>query len=400
MLIPGLEHFMMTSKPTIRPKNPYFSSGPCPKRPGWSTKALDDALLGRSHRSTPGKAKLLEVIEQSKSILQMPEDWRLAIVPASDTGAVEMALWSLLGKRGVDSLVWESFGKSWATDLKSQLKLEDLRILEAPYGEIPDLSLVDWNRDVVFCWNGTTSGVRVPHADWVPADREGLSICDATSAAFAMELPWSKLDVVTWSWQKAMGGEAAHGMLALSPRAVERLETYEPPWPLPKIFRMTKAGKLNEGLFKGETLNTPSMLCVEDALDGLRWFKKIGGGQACVTRSQASLKAVEDWVAVSQWADFMAVSKHTRSSTAICLKYVDPDLKNLSEDELRAFSKSLSSRLEVEGIAYDTNNHRDAPPSLRLWGGATVEDSDMAALLPWLDWSYQITKAEIFKKAV
>jgi len=400
MLIPGLEHFMMTNKPAIRPKNPYFSSGPCPKRPGWSTKALDDALLGRSHRSTPGKAKLLEVIEQSKSILQMPEDWRLAIVPASDTGAVEMALWSLLGKRGVDSLVWESFGKSWATDLKSQLKLEDLRILEAPYGEIPDLSLVDWNRDVVFCWNGTTSGVRVPHADWIPADREGLSICDATSAAFAMELPWSKLDVVTWSWQKAMGGEAAHGMLALSPRAVERLETYDPPWPLPKIFRMTKAGKLNEGLFKGETLNTPSMLCVEDALDGLRWFKKIGGGQACVTRSQASLKAVEDWVAVSQWADFMAVSKHTRSSTAICLKYVDPDLKNLSEDELRAFSKSLSSRLEVEGIAYDTNNHRDAPPSLRLWGGATVEDSDMAALLPWLDWSYQITKAETFKKAV
>jgi phosphoserine aminotransferase len=311
-----------------------------------------------------------------------------------------MALWSLLGKRGVDSLVWESFGKSWATDLKSQLKLDDLRILEAPYGEIPDLSLVDWNRDVVFCWNGTTSGVRVPHADWIPADREGLSICDATSAAFAMELPWSKLDVVTWSWQKAMGGEAAHGMLALSPRAVERLETYAPPWPLPKIFRMTKAGKLNEGLFKGETLNTPSMLCVEDALDGLRWFKKIGGGQACVTRSQASLKAVEDWVAVSQWADFMAVSKHTRSSTAICLKYVDPDLKNLSEDELRAFSKSLSSRLEVEGIAYDTNNHRDAPPSLRLWGGATVEDSDMAALLPWLDWSYQITKAETFKKAV
>jgi phosphoserine aminotransferase len=400
MLIPGLEHFMMISKPAIRPKNPYFSSGPCPKRPGWSTKTLDDALLGRSHRSTPGKAKLLEVIEQSKSILQMPEDWRLAIVPASDTGAVEMALWSLLGKRGVDSLVWESFGKSWATDLKSQLKLDDLRILEAPYGEIPDLSLVDWNRDVVFCWNGTTSGVRVPHADWIPADREGLSICDATSAAFAMELPWSKLDVVTWSWQKAMGGEAAHGMLALSPRAVERLETYAPPWPLPKIFRMTKAGKLNEGLFKGETLNTPSMLCVEDALDGLRWFKKIGGGQACVTRSQASLKAVEDWVAVSQWAEFMAVSKHTRSSTAICLKYVDPDLKNLSEDELRAFSKSLSSRLEVEGIAYDTNNHRDAPPSLRLWGGATVEDSDMAALLPWLDWSYQITKAETFKKAV
>jgi len=399
MLIPGLEHFMMTSKPAIRPKNPYFSSGPCPKRPGWSTKALDDALLGRSHRSTPGKAKLLEVIEQSKSILQMPEDWRLAIVPASDTGAVEMALWSLLGKRGVDSLVWESFGKSWATDLKSQLKLDDLRILEAPYGEIPDLSLVDWNRDVVFCWNGTTSGVRVPHADWIPADREGLSICDATSAAFAMELPWSKLDVVTWSWQKAMGGEAAHGMLALSPRAVERLETYDPPWPLPKIFRMTKAGKLNEGLFKGETLNTPSMLCVEDALDGLRWFKKIGGGQACVARSQASLKAVEDWIAVSQWADFMAVSKDTRSSTAICLKYVDPDLKNLPEDELRAFSKSLSSRLEVEGIAYDTNNHRDAPPSLRLWGGATVEDSDMAALLPWLDWSYQITKAETFKKA-
>lgn len=390
----------MANKPTVRPENPFFSSGPCPKRPGWSTEALSDALLGRSHRSTPGKAKLLEVIDRSKSILEMPADWRLAIVPASDTGAVEMALWSLLGKRGVDSLVWESFGKTWATDLQSQLKLSDLRILEAPYGQIPNLQEVDWDRDVVFCWNGTTSGVCVPNADWIPLSRQGLSICDATSAAFAMKLPWDKLDVVTWSWQKAMGGEAAHGMLALSPRAVERLESYTPSWPLPKIFRMTKGGKLNEGLFKGETLNTPSMLCVEDALDGLRWFEKIGGGPACVARSQASLKIVEDWVGKTEWVDFMPVSADIRSSTSICLRYVDPDLSNLSEDALRAFSKSLASRIEMEGIAYDTNNHRDAPPSLRLWGGATVEPDDMKALLPWLDWSYQITKAETQAKAV
>ncbi|HSG91831.1 MAG TPA: phosphoserine transaminase, partial [Pseudomonadales bacterium] len=359
----------MSAKPTLRPINPMFSSGPCSKRPGWSTDALESALLGRSHRSAPGKAKLAEVIDLSKAMLGMPEDWRLAIVPASDTGAVEMALWSLVGQRGVDALVWESFGKTWATDLKTQLKLDDLRVLEAPYGEIPDLAAVDWTRDVVFCWNGTTSGVCAPDGDWIAADREGLAICDATSAAFAMDLPWDKLDVATWSWQKAMGGEAAHGMLALSPRAVERLESYTPPWPMPKVFRMTKGGKLIEGLFRGETLNTPSMLCVEDALDALRWIDRIGGREATVARSRESLKLVRDWVAATPWVEFLSKREDTCSSTSICLAFADPDLKALSESELRAFSKSLETRLQGEGVAYDVNNHRDAPPSLRIWGG-------------------------------
>ena len=388
----------MPEMPNLRPVNPLFSSGPCAKRPGWSADVLESALLGRSHRSTPGKARLLEVIERSKSLLEIPNDWRLAIVPASDTGAVEMALWSMLGARGVDALVWESFGKTWATDLKSHLKLDRLRVLDAPYGSMPDLNAVDWSHDVVFCWNGTTSGVRIPNDDWIADDREGLAICDATSAAFAMELPWNKLDVVSWSWQKAMGGEASHGMLALSPRAVERLESHTPTWPLPKVFRMTKNGKLIEGLFKGETLNTPSMLCVEDALDSLRWMESIGGKAETVRRSAASLKAVEAWIDATPWAAFMAKTPETRSSTSICVGYADPELAALAEDELRAFSKALTSRLEDDGIAFDTNNHRDAPPSLRIWGGATVEPDDIAALLPWLDWSFHETKAK-FKKA-
>jgi len=389
----------MSAKPTLRPINPMFSSGPCSKRPGWSTDALESALLGRSHRSAPGKAKLAEVIDLSKAMLDMPDDWRVAIVPASDTGAVEMALWSLVGPRGVDALVWESFGKTWATDLKTQLKLDDLRVLEAPYGEIPDLAAVDWTRDVVFCWNGTTSGVCAPNGDWIAADREGLAICDATSAAFAMDLPWDKLDVATWSWQKAMGGEAAHGMLALSPRAVERLESYTPAWPLPKVFRMTKGGKLIEGLFRGETLNTPSLLCVEDALDALRWIERIGGREATVARSRESLKIVRDWVAATPWVEFLSKREDTCSSTSICLAFSDPDLKALPESELRAFSKSLETRLQGEGVAYDINNHRDAPPSLRIWGGTTVEPEDIAALLPWLDWAYQEAKLALKKAA-
>jgi len=389
----------MASKPTTHPNNPLFSSGPCTKRPGWTPSALAGASLGRSHRSAEGKGKLAEVIDRSKALLSIPDDWRLAVVPGSDTGAVEMALWSMLGARGVDSLVWESFGKTWATDLKSHLKLDNARIIEAPYGEIADLSAADWSNDVVFCWNGTTSGVRVPNGDWIPDDREGLAICDATSAAFAMDLPWNKLDVVTWSWQKAMGGEAAHGMLALGPRAVERLETYTPAWPLPKVFRMTKGGKLIEGLFRGETLNTPSMLCVEDAIDALKWMESAGGGAAMVARADASLAAVAEWVAATPWVDFLPSSADIRSSTSICLKYVDPDVANMATDDLHAFSKALAGRLEAEGIAFDTNNHRDAPPSLRIWGGATVEPNDMAALLPWLDWSYHETKAALAKAA-
>ncbi len=389
----------MAEMPTLRPVNPMFSSGPCSKRPGWSTDALESALLGRSHRSGPGKARLAEVIDRSKALLGMPEDWRCAVVPASDTGAVEMALWSMLGARGVDALVWESFGKTWATDLKTHLKIEDLRVLEAPYGEIPDLKAVDWTRDVVFCWNGTTSGVCVPNGDWIADDREGLAICDATSAAFAMPLPWDKLDVVTWSWQKAMGGEAAHGMLAISPRAAERLETYTPPWPLPKVFRMTKGGKLIEGLFRGETLNTPSMLCVEDALDALRWMEEIGGAKEAMRRSRASLAALTEWVERTPWATFMAKRPEICSSTSICVGFADPDLLALSEDQLRAFAKALAGMLEERGIAYDVNNHRDAPPSLRIWGGATVEPDDVAALTPWLDWAFAEAKASLKQAA-
>ncbi|WP_340120117.1 phosphoserine transaminase [Pelagibius sp. 7325] len=385
---------MNAPRPASRPGNPCFSSGPCAKRPGWSLGSLSEAALGRSHRAKLGKAKLAEVIERSKKILGMPADWRLGIVPASDTGAVEMALWSLLGRRGVDVLAWESFGEGWASDVSKQLKLDNLRLLKAGYGALPDLTQVDFSRDVVFTWNGTTSGVKLPNGNWIPTGRAGLTICDATSAAFAMDLPWDKLDVVTWSWQKVLGGEAAHGMLALSPRAVERLESYTPAWPLPKIFRLTKSGKLIEGVFKGETINTPSMLAVEDALDGLKWAEEIGGLKALIARSEASLKSVADWVGASDWADFLAEKPETRSCTSICLKIVDPWFLSLDADAQAAAAKRIASLLEEEGVAFDIGSYRDAPVGLRLWGGATVEPADMAALLPWLDWAYGAVKSD------
>jgi phosphoserine aminotransferase len=384
----------IATKPGLRPANPRFSSGPCAKRPGWTLEALAGAMLGRSHRAKDPKAKLAEVIERSKAILGMPADWRLGIVPASDTGAVEMALWSMLGARGVDILAWESFSKDWATDVTKQLKLADARVISAGYGKLPDLAQVDPARDVVFVWNGTTSGVRLKNADFISANREGLAICDATSAAFAMELPYDKLDVVTWSWQKVLGGEAAHGMLALSPRAVARLESHKPAWPMPKIFRMTKDGKLNEGIFKGETINTPSMLCVEDALDGLRWAESVGGLKGLVARSEANLAAVAGWVASSDWAAFLAEDAATRSCTSICLKIVAPWFVALDAEGQAAAAKKLSSILEKEGVALDAAAYRDAPPGLRIWGGATVETSDIAALLPWLDWAFAQVAAE------
>jgi phosphoserine aminotransferase len=383
------------TKPGIRPANPRFSSGPCAKRPGWSLAALEGALLGRSHRAATPKAKLAEVITLSKAILGMPADWRLGIVPASDTGAVEMALWSMLGARGVDVLVWESFSKDWATDVLKQLKLADARVIDAPYGKLPDLGAVDPKRDVVFVWNGTTSGVRLRNADFISADREGLAICDATSAAFAMDLPWAKLDVVTWSWQKVLGGEAAHGMLALSPRAVARLESYSSPWPMPKIFRLSSGGKLSEGVFKGETINTPSMLCVEDALDGLRWAESIGGLKGLIARSEANLAAIADWVAAGSGYGFLAQDPATRSCTSICLTITAPWFKALAVDAQAAAAKKVASLLEKEGVALDAGAYRDAPPGLRIWGGATVETSDIKALLPWLDWALATVQSEM-----
>lgn len=382
----------MKAKPERRPAVPHFSSGPCAKRPGWSPDALVGAFTGRSHRSPPGKAKLAEVIDRSRSLLGLPGDYRLGIVPASDTGAVEMALWSLLGARGVDLFAWESFGAAWVDDAVRQLRLEDARVFEAPYGELPDFRQWDPSRDAVFTWNGTTSGVRVPDGDWIPAGREGLAICDATSAAFAMELPWDKLDVVTWSWQKVLGGEAAHGMLALSPRAVERLESYAPPWPLPKIFRLTSSGRLIEGIFRGETINTPSMICVEDALDGLKWAERIGGLPALVERAGRNLAAVASWA--GDWADFLAAEPSWRSPTSVCLKIADPWFATLDPDAQRKVPARIDALLASEGAAYDVNAYRDAPPGLRVWGGATVETSDLEALFPWLDWAYSVAKAE------
>jgi phosphoserine aminotransferase len=381
------------AKPDRRPANPRFSSGPCAKRPGWTLEALAGAELGRSHRAAAPKAKLAEVIARSKAILGMPADWRLGIVPASDTGAVEMALWSLLGPRGVDVLAWESFSGDWATDVVKELRLADARVLKAPYGRLPDLSAVDPARDLVFVWNGTTSGVRLPDAGFIAPNRAGLAICDATSAAFAMALPWDRLDVVTWSWQKVLGGEAAHGMLALSPRAVARLESHTPAWPIPKIFRLAKGGKLAEGIFKGETINTPSMLCVEDALDGLRWAEAIGGLPALVARSEANLAAVADWVERTPWVDFLAEDPATRSCTSICLKLVAPWFTALPAEGQAAAAKTLAGLLEKEGVALDAAAYRDAPPGLRLWGGATVETADIAALLPWLDWAHASLEA-------
>jgi phosphoserine aminotransferase len=385
--------------PGVRPACPHFSSGPCAKRPGWSLQVLTDAVLGRSHRSKIGKAKLKRAIDLTREILEVPADYRIGIVPASDTGAVEMALWSLLGPRPVTMLSWESFGEGWVSDVAKELKLKDVKTLKAPYGELPDLSKVDWKTDVVFTWNGTTSGVRVPNGDWIPANREGLAICDATSAAFAQRLDFPKLDVVTFSWQKALGGEAAHGMLILSPRAVARLESYNPPWPLPKIFRMTKGGKLMEGIFEGETINTPSMLCVEDYLDTLQWAKSLGGLPALVARADANTKVISDWVAKTPWAEFLAKDSSIRSNTSVCLKVVDAAVTSLNADGQATFAKNLAGAIEKEGAGYDIAAYRDAPPGLRIWCGATVESRDVEALMPWLDWAYAKTKDALAKAA-
>ena len=381
------------SKPTIKPQNPNFSSGPCAKRPGWDLSALRDAALGRSHRSALGRAKLQEVIERSRQVLGVPDEYRLAVVPASDTGAVEMCLWSILGLRGVDVFAWESFSQAWVTDITKHLPIEDTRVFAADFGQLPDLEQVDWTRDAVFAWNGTTSGVRMPDGEWIADDREGLAICDATSAVFAMDLPWQKLDVVTWSWQKVMGGEAAHGMLALGPRAVLRLENYTPPWPLPKIFRMTSGGKLNEALFVGDTINTPSLLCVEDAIDGLRWAEAIGGLPELLRRSQANCAAICGWVEASEWVDFLPERPEIRSNTSICLKIIDEWYAGLPDEDQRTIVKQLVGVLDAEGVARDIDGYRDAPPGLRIWGGSTVETSDVEALLPWLDWAFAELKA-------
>jgi phosphoserine aminotransferase len=381
--------------PDMRPANPNFSSGPCAKRPGWSLEALKDAALGRSHRAKVGKTKLAQAIDLTREVLQVPADWRIGIVPASDTGAVEMALWSLLGERGVDIAAWESFGSGWVTDVVKQLRLADVRTFEAPYGELPDLSKLDFDRDVIFTWNGTTSGVRVPNADFIPADRKGLTICDATSAAFAQRLDFAKLDVVTFSWQKVLGGEAAHGMLILSPRAVARLESWKPAWPLPKIFRLTKGGKLIEGIFKGETINTPSMLAVEDYLDALGWAKRIGGLDALVARADANFAAIDRFVKESPWLAHLAVAPETRSNTSVCLSIVDPAVTALSTDAQAEFAKAIVQALDKQGVAYDIGHYRDAPPGLRIWAGATVEASDLEKLMPWLDWAFASQKAAL-----
>jgi phosphoserine aminotransferase len=386
---------MTLAKPAVLPKSPNFSSGPCAKRPGWSLEALKDAPLGRSHRAKIGKAKLKLSIDLTREVLQVPADYRIGIVPASDTGAVELALWSLLGARGVDALAWESFGEGWVTDIVKQLKLKDARVLKAGYGEIPDLSSVNFDNDVIFTWNGTTSGVRVPNAGWIPADRKGLTIADATSAAFAQKLDWPKLDVVTFSWQKALGGEGAHGVLILSPRAVERLESYAPAWPLPKIFRLTKSGKLIEGIFEGETINTPSMLCVEDYIDALNWGKSIGGLDGLVARADANAKVLADWVANSAWAGFLAKAEPIRSNTSVCLKVVDPAIAALPAEAQAAFAKKIASLVEKEKAGYDIGAYRDAPPGLRIWCGATVEAADVAILTQWLDWAFAVAKAEL-----
>ena len=387
----------MTSltKPETSPENSDFSSGPCAKRPGYDLTHLNNAVLGRSHRSKPGKSRLLEAITRTRDVLNVPEGWHIGIVPASDTGAYEMAMWSLLGERGLDILGWESFGKGWITDAVKQLKLDDIRVMEAAYGDLPDLSEVDFSRDVAFTWNGTTSGVKVPNGDWIADDRTGLTLCDATSAAFAMDLPWKKLDATTFSWQKVMGSEAAHGMLILSPRAVERLESYTPPWPLPKIFRLTKGGKLIEGIFKGETINTPSMLAVEDYVDALKWAEDIGGLPTLLQRSADNLAVLSDWVALTDWVDFLCAEEAYRSNTSICLKIVDSDVIAMDEDAQAAFAKRIAELLDAEGAAYDIGAYRDAPPGLRIWGGATVETADLESLTQWLDWAFANAKEEL-----
>jgi phosphoserine aminotransferase len=389
---------MTIAKPLVRPRNPHFSSGPCAKRPGWSLQALTDAALARSHRARIGKAKLKRAIDLTREVLQVPAGHRIGIVPGSDTGAFEMALWSLLGARPVTVLAWESFGEGWVNDVLKELKLA-ATVLKAPYGELPDLTRVDWSNDVVFTWNGTTSGVRVPNGGFIAADRAGLAICDATSAAFAQPLDWDKLDVATFSWQKALGSEAAHGMLVLSPRAVERLTSYQPPWPLPKLFRLTKGGKLMEGIFEGETINTPSLLCVEDYIDALLWAKSIGGLKALIGRADANAKIVGAWVARTPWVEYLAADPAFRSNTSVCLKVVDPAVTALAPDAQAAFAKALAAAVEREGAGYDLGHHRDAPPGLRIWCGSTVEAADVEALTGWLDWAFAATLAALPKAA-
>ncbi|WP_390893563.1 phosphoserine transaminase [Bosea rubneri] len=391
---------MANTIPAARPRVPNFSSGPCAKRPGWTLKALSDAPLGRSHRAKIGKDKLKLAIDLTREVLQVPADYRIGIVPASDTGAMEMAMWSMLGARGVDMLAWESFGSGWITDVVKQLKLQDVRLFEAPYGELPNLKKVDSkNRDVVFTWNGTTSGVRVADASWIADDREGLTICDATSAAFAQRLDWPKLDVVTFSWQKVLGGEGAHGMIILSPRAVERLVTYKPAWPLPKVFRMTSGGKLSEGIFVGETINTPSMLCVEDYIDALEWAKKVGGLDGLVKKVEGNARVLAKFVRENDWIDFLAVKPKTRSNTSVCLKFTDPAVTALPADQQAAFAKQVVSIIEKAGAGYDLGHYRDAPPGLRIWCGATVQSRDLKALLPWITYAFNEAKASLGKKA-
>ncbi len=390
---------MTNAMPGVRPAVPHFSSGPCAKRPGWNLSALNDAVLGRSHRSKIGKARLKRAIDLTREVLEVPADYHIGIVPASDTGAVEMALWSLLGPRPVSMLAWESFGEGWVSDVAKELKLQNVSVLKAPYGELPDLTKVDWASDVVFAWNGTTSGVRVPNGDWIAADRQGLAICDATSACFAQALPWSKLDVVTFSWQKALGGEAAHGMLILSPRAVTRLETYVPPWPLPKIFRLTKGSTINHGIFEGETINTPSMLCVEDYLDTLAWAKSVGGLAGLMKRADANTKVIADWVARTPWIEFLAADPAVRSNTSVCLKVVDPAIVKLPAEAQAAFVKGIAAALDKEGVAYDIDAYRDAPPGLRIWCGSTVERNDVEVLTLWLDWAFARCKDALQKAA-
>jgi len=385
--------------PAVKPANPNFSSGPCAKRPGWTIDALSNALVGRSHRSKPGKARIQQAIDLTRELLEVPADYRIGIVPASDTGAVEMAMWSMLGERGVDMLAWESFGEGWVTDVAKQLKLEDVRIIKAGYGELPDLTQVDTDRDVVFTWNGTTSGVRVPNADWIKADRQGLTICDATSAAFAQKLDFPKLDVVTFSWQKALGGEAAHGVLILSPRAVERLESFKPDRPLPKIFRLTKGGKLLQEVFEAATINTPSMICIEDAIDAMQWGKSVGGLAAMQARADANFKVLSDWVAKTEWVDFLAKDAANRSNTSVCLSIVDPVVTALDDAAQAVFSKAIVARLDKGGVAYDIASYKDAPSGLRIWAGSTIEASDLAALVPWLDFAFSEEKAALNKAA-
>ena len=390
---------MTKTIPGLRPVNPQFSSGPCAKRPGWTPDALKNAPLGRSHRAKLGKSRLKRAIDLTREVLQVPADYRIGIVPASDTGAYELAMWTMLGARPVDCLAWESFGEGWVNDAVKQLKLKDARVMKAPYGDLPDLNAVNPDHDVLFTWNGTTSGVRVPNADWIKPDRKGLTFCDATSAAFAQELDWAKLDIVTYSWQKVLGGEAAHGMLILSPRAVDRLESYTPAWPLPKIFRLTSGGKLIEGIFEGETINTPSMLCVEDYIDALEWAQTVGGLNGLIARCDANAKAVADFVAQKPFLDFLAHDPATRSNTSVCLKFVDPAVAALSADKQAAFAKSVANLLEREGVGLDLGSYRDAPPGLRIWCGATVETRDVAALMSWIEWAFNQTKAALAQAA-